>query len=113
MALRLSEGLGVAEAEPSAYGILNIVQLNSSERSDRSNQASVRHSHQALGIKGPRLQEPCWDNNFELRASHARRVWNQGNKRAIRVFSCNAQNHARSDLCSKPKIDKPDLTAGR
>ena len=83
MALRLSEGLGGAEAEPSAYGILNVLQLDGSECSNGPDQACVRHRHQALDIKGSWLQEPCRDYNFELGSSHTRRVRNQGYERTI------------------------------
>ena len=74
LGLALSEGLGVAEAKPSAYGILDVLQLDSGKCSDGSDQSSVRHRYQTLHIKGSWFQKPCWDDDFKLRPSRARCV---------------------------------------
>ena len=113
MALRLSEGLGITEAEPSLHCILDVVQLNRGECSDWADQSGVRHRYQTLGIKGSWLQKPRKHGNFKLGSSHARRVRDQGDKCTIRFAGREAQDHAWANLCGEAKINKPDFTARR
>ena len=97
----MNEGLGVAEAEPSAYGILDVLQLDGGKCSDVPDQSSVGHRYQTLCIEGSWLQESCRDDDFKLRPSHARRVRDQGDKCTIRLASRNTQDYARADFRSK------------
>lgn len=80
---------------------------------DGSDQSSVRHGYQALSVKGPKLQKSCRDDNLKGRASNACCVRDQGEEATIRLASRNTQHDAGADLRSKPKINKPDLTAWR
>ena len=83
LALRLSEGLGVAEAKPRAYSIFYVLQLDGGKRSDGTNQSSMRHRYQTLGIKRPRFEKPRRDNDFEFRPSYVRRVRDKCDKGSI------------------------------
>ena len=113
MALRLSEGLGVAEAEPDTYSMFHCLELYVGKCPYAPDQASVRDGYQTLRVKGPRFEKPCRNHDLKLRTSHACCVRDKSDKRTVRVSSRNAQDHAGSDLCSEAKINKPNLTAGR